>query len=322
MGEYIMKVKKLQTKKYALLALSHLGRYLILIGLAYVLIYPFAYMIINSFKDSIDWFDPSVVWIPKAISTDSYIVGFKYMEYGTSLLSTVLCGLIPAFISFFTCAVAGYGLARFKFKGRSILTFLMILCIMLPDPLIMIPSYDNFMHMDFLGIFKLIYNITGVDLRISVVDTPLVFILPALLSSGLKNGLFIYIYSQFFKGLPKELEEASWIDGAGPWRTFLKVVLPSSGASSITVMVFSVVWYWNDYYQGQIYLSKKFPLSVMLAQFNQRLTLLNDYASEYAYTTATLLMTCCLISILPVLIFYLFMQRKFVQSIATSGIVG
>ena len=317
-----MKVKTSQIKKYTPFVLSHIGRYLILVGLAYILIYPFAYMVINSLKDSIDWFDPSVVWVPKALSTDNYVVAFKYMEYTNSLLSTVLNGLIPALISFFTCAVAGYGIARFKFKGKGVLTFMMILCIMLPDPLIMIPSYNNFMHMDFLGIFKLIYNITGTDLRISIVDTPLVFIFPALLSTGLKNGLFIYIYSQFFKGLPKELEEAAWIDGAGPWRTFLKVVLPSSGASSITVLVFSVVWYWNDYYQGQIYLSEKFPLSVLLAQFNQRLTLLNDYAAEYAYTTATLLVTCCLITILPVLIFYLFMQRRFVQSIATSGIVG
>jgi len=317
-----MFVKRSQLKKYASSGLAHIGRYLLLIGLSYVLIYPFAFMIINSFKDSVNWFDPSVIWIPKSITFDNYTVAIKYMDYFKSLLNTLFSSIFPALFSFFTCAIAGYGLARFEFKGKKILTFIMILCILLPDPLLMIPSYDNYMHLDFLGIFKTIYNVTGVDLRISIIDTPFVFILPAIFSSGLKNGLFIYIYNQFFKGLPKELEEAAWIDGAGPWQTFFRVVLPSSGASSITVLVFSIVWYWNDYYQSQIYYSENFPISAMLAQYNSRTTALTEYATQYSFSKATLLLTCCLITILPVMIFYLFMQRKFVQSIATSGIVG
>ena len=309
-------------KKYSPTVLSHIVRYLILFGFAYVLVYPFIFMIVNSLKNAIDWFDPTVVWIPKSFSFDNYKVAFEYLDYGNSLLSTVINGMIPAVISFFTCAVAGYGLARFKFRGRNLLNALMILCIMIPDPLIMIPSYDNFRHLDFLGIFKLFFNITGIDMRISIVDSPFVFILPAIFATGLKNGLFIYIYSQFFKNLPKELEEAAWIDGAGPWKTFLRIVLPSSGASTVTVLVFSVVWYWNDYYQAQIYLSDNYPLSVMLANFNQNLSLLTDLSEKFSFTNGGLLMTCCFISVLPLLVFFLFMQRKFVQSIATSGIVG
>lgn len=317
-----MRVNNPKIKKYTSFTAALIGRYFLLIGLSYVLIYPFAFMIVNSFKDSVNWYDPAVVWIPKSLNFDNYIVAFKFMDYKTSLLSTLLGGLFPAFISFFTCAVAGYGLARFRFKGKRILTFILILCILLPDPLLIIPNYDNYMHMDFLGILKLIYNLTGTDLRINVTDGPFVFILPAILSTGIKNALFIYIYMQFFKGLPKELEEAAWIDGAGPWRTFLSIALPSSGASSITVLVFSIVWYWNDYYLSQIYYSKNFPISATLAQFEQRGTFLTEYANKYAYSKATLLLTCCLITILPVMIFYLIIQRKFVQSIANSGIVG
>lgn len=318
----LVKVNRTKIKKHVPSALSHIGRYLLLIGFAYVLIYPFVYMAINTVKDPVDWFDPTVMWIPKGFSLDNYIVAFKYMDYFSSLLQTLICGIVPALISFFTCAVAGYGLARFNFKGKSILSFLMILCIMVPDPMIMIPSYNNFKHLDFMGIFSLINNLTGVDLRVSIINTPFVFIIPALLASGLKNGLFIYIYSQFFKGLPKELEEAAWIDGAGPWKTFLKIVLPSSGASSVTVIVFSVVWYWNDYYLSQMYLSENFPLSVVLSNFNSNLGSLNDLKAEYLFTTGSLLLTCCFITIVPLLIFFLFMQRKFVQSIATCGIVG
>ena len=320
----MLSVNKTKIKKYTPVIFSHIGRYLLLLGFAYVLIYPFIFMIVNSFKGPIDWFDPTVIWVPKGFSVDNYLVAVKYMDYFKAFFNTIIFGMIPAIFSFFTCAVAGYGLARFRFKGKSVLSFLMILCIMVPDPMIMIPSYNNFMHMDFLGIFSLLFRITGVDLRPSIIDTPLVFILPSILATGLKNGLFIYIYSQFFKGLPKELEEAAWIDGAGPWKTFLNIVLPSSGASTVTVIVFSVVWYWNDYYLSQIYLSLKsnYPISVVLANFSSGTATLVEWSSQYLFTTATVLLTCCFISILPLLIFFLFMQRRFVQSIATCGIVG
>ena len=317
-----MRIGALKAKKATTSVLVYASRYLALLCFSYALLYPFVYMGINSVKNPTDWFDPTVTWVPKHFNVDNFVVAIKYMDYFRTFWYTFINCIIPALLSFFTCAVAGYGLARFKFKGRSVLNTIMIICIMIPDPLIMIPSYGNFMHLDFLGIFGLINRLTGFDLRVSILNTPLVFIIPALLAVGLKNGLFIYIYSQFFKGLPKELEEAAWIDGAGPYKTFLKIVLPSSGASNITVLVFATVWYCNDYYQAQMYLSSKFPMSVVLSNFNSNLTLLNDFAEKYNYTTATLLLTCCLVAIAPILIFFLIMQRKFVQSIATCGIVG
>ena len=317
-----MKVSALRVKKYTPPVLAYAVRYLILLCFSYALLYPFVYMGVNAVKTPMDWLDPTVTWVPKSLNFDNFTVAFKYMKYWQTLWYTFLNCIIPAVISFFTCAVAGYGLARFKFKGRGLLNTIMIICIMIPDPLIMIPSYNNFRHLDFLGIFGLIYRFTGTDLRLSIIDTPFVFIIPAVLAVGIKNGLFIYIYSQFFKGLPKELEEAAWIDGAGPYKTFMNIVLPSSGASNITVLVFAIVWYWNDYYQAQIFLSSKQPMSVVLSNFNTNLSLLNDIRNQFAYSNGTLLLTCCLIAILPILIFFLIMQRKFVQSIATCGIVG
>ncbi len=317
-----MKQFDAKIKKYTPTVIAYLVRYLVLIGFAYVLVYPFIFMGANSLKNPLDWFDPTVEWIPKGISTDNFIVAFKFLDYWKSFFSTLINGMVPALFSFFTCAVVGYGLARFDFKFKKPLNIIMILCIMIPDPIIMIPSYNNFMHMDIMGIFGFINNLTGVDLRFSIVDTPFVFILPALFSVGLKNGLFIYIYTQFFKGLPKELEEAAWIDGAGPWRTFIKIVLPSAGAATVTVLVFSVVWYWNDYYLAQIYLTDNQPLSVVLSNSVSNLVLLSDMAIKYNYTTGSLILTCCLLSVIPLLIFFLFMQKKFVQSIATCGIVG
>jgi len=317
-----MKLSVNRIKKTSPVVVGYLVRYAILIGFAYILVYPFLYMFVSSIKNPTDWFDPTVNWIPKHLSFDNYAAAVKFLDYWKTLLYTLIDLVIPALIAFFTCSVAGYGLARFDFKGKKLLNVIMIICIMVPDPLIMIPSYDNFRHLDFLGILNFLGNITGYEIRPSVIDTPFVFIIPALLSTGIKNGLFIYIYSQFFKGLPKELEEAAWIDGAGPWKTFLSIVLPSSGSACVTVLVFSVVWYWNDYYQSAIYLSSKYPLSVVLSTFEDNMVLINDISKTLSFTAASLLLTCCFISIVPLLIYFLIMQRKFVQSIATCGIVG
>lgn len=307
-------------KKQSVSWVASLARYLILIAFAYVLFYPFIFMIINSIKNTADWLDPTVQWVPKEFTFDNVIAASQVLNYGTSLVSTIVNGIISALISFFSCAVAGYGLARFDFKGKKLLVGVMILLILVPDPMLMVSSYNNFRHFDFLGILNGISQLIGKDIRPNFIDTPFVFWLPALLGTGLKNGLFIYIYMQFFKGLPKELEEAAWIDGAGPWQTFLRIVLPSSGAAAITVLVFSVVWYYNDYYQAQLYLSENYTLSVMLSNFTSNMS--SNLSKEFTLSTGALLTAASFITIAPMLAYFLIMQRKFVQSIATCGIVG
>lgn len=313
-------VNRYKLKKQSASVVASIARYLTLIAFAYILFYPFLFMGINSFKNTADWLDPTVQWVPKSLSLHNIRVALVAMDYFRSVGSTFLNEVSAALISFFTCAVVGYGLARFDFRGKRLLITFMILCILVPDPMIMVASYDNFRHLDFLGILGLISKFAGVELRPSVVNTPLVFWLTSLFSMGLKNGLFIYIYMQFFKGLPKELEEAAWIDGAGPWKTFLRIVLPSSGAAAVTVLVFAVVWYWNDYYQAQIYLAENFPVSVMLATFKNSLT--SEITKQFTFSLGSLIIAACFISILPLLVYFLFMQRKFTQSIATCGIVG
>ena len=277
-------------------------------------------MALNSIKTTTDWLDPTVEWLPKSITFVNYKAAIITLNYFSSLFSTLKNEIVASLISFLSCALVGYGLARFDFTGKKFLTGVMILCILIPDPMVMIASYDNFRHLDFLGILGLVSKITGSEIRPNLINTPFVFWLPALLGTGLKNGLFIYIYSQFFKGLPKELEEAAWIDGAGPFKTFFKIVLPSSGSATITVLVFSVVWYYNDYYQSQIYLSEKYPLSVMLANFSANLS--SEVTGAFKLSLGSLILTSSFIAIIPLLIYFLLLQRKFVQSIATCGIVG
>ncbi len=315
-----MQIGVKQLKKQTPVFVFSIARYLVLIAFAYVLFYPFAFMAINAIKSTGDWLDPTVEWIPKTFSLENIKLSMEVMNYGSAFTSTLVNSIVAALISFISCSFAAYGLARFEFKGKSLLTGIMVLCILIPDAMIMIPSYDNFRHLDFMGIMGGISELTGEELRPNIVNTPFVFWLPALFATGLKNGLFIYIYMQFFKGLPKELEEASWIDGAGPWKTFLRIVLPSSGAAAVTVLVFSVVWYYNDYYQAQIYLSDNYPISVVLSNFSNILNggvLLNK-----TFSLGALMLTGSFVTIVPLLVYFLFMQRKFVNSIATCGIVG
>ena len=314
-------VEKLRNQTVTILTRGF--RYIFLITFGYLLLYPFIYILINSFKSASDYYDPTVVWVPKHIVTDNLKAAWQALEFPTAFRSTVINGVIPSILQFCTCAVYGYGLARFKFRGRSILFAAMFLNILVPVTILIVPTYGNFQYVDFLGALKLISGLAGKELRPSFIDTPLVFYVPALLGVGLKSALYICIYSQFFKTLPRELEEAAWIDGAGPYKTFIKIIAPSSGSAGITVLIFSVIWNWSDYYLPQIYFSENYPLSVMLNRFRYSLGSIMGYYIEEANVASTyVILAACLIFLLPLLIFYLIVQRKFIASISTTGLVG
>lgn len=301
-----------------------IGQYIFLIAFGYILLYPFIYILSTSFKSVSDFYDPTVEWVSKSLIMDNIKAAIQAMEYWKSLANTMISGILPALLQFCTCAIYAYGMARFKFKGKNILSAIMFLNILVPVTMLIIPTYVNYQHMDFLGILGLINKISGVDLRPSITDSPLAFYLPALFGVGFKSGLYIYIYSQFFKGLPKELEEAAWIDGAGPWKTFFRIIIPSSGSASVSVLIFSVIYSYSDYYLPQIYLSENLPLSVMLNRFRYSLGSIMEYYIDdgSGLIPQYVIIASCLIFLIPLIIFYSFVQKKFIASISTTGIVG
>lgn len=302
--------------------IANIFRYIFLIAFSYILIYPLLYIITTTFKDSANFYDPTVEWVPKSISFENIRIALKAMNFLDSFKSSMINEMVAALIEVLSCAVAAYGLARFEFKGKKIFTGIMILTILVPSTMIIIPSYINFRYMDFAGILGFISEIVGKEIRPSIIDTPLVFWLPSILSVGLKGGLFIYIYMQFFKGLPKEFEEAAWLDGAGPWGTFLKVIVPNSGVAAVTVLLFSVVWHWNDYYLASMYLSENYPLSVNLLNITDLINGALYGEASLTALTGPIIMSACLLCVVPMIIFYLIFQRKFMVSVASSGIVG
>ena len=324
LGGIIMLVKQIDVKKGVKKLSANIFRYLFFICVAYVLLYPILYMISNSIKNLFDTYDATVIWVPKNVTFENFVSAFTVFHIDKTLLNTIIYEIVAALIQFCSCAVAAYGIARFKFKGKNLMLILMLATMLVPSMMLIIPNYVNFSRLDFLGIFGIISKIVGKEIRPNIVNTVWAFYLPSALGVGLKGGLFIYIFSQFYKGLPKELEEAAEIDGAGAWRTFLNIVLPSSGSAIITVLLFSIVWHWNDYHLAQMYAVDNPTFAVQLNNFGQNTVSaeLSMDISQAILLSTPILLAGCLLFIIPLVIFYILVQRKFMASIARTGLVG
>ena len=296
-------------------------RLLFLAGFAYILVYPLLYMISTGLKSVSDYADPTVVWVPKYATWSSFSKALKVTDYFVSFKNTVIYEVFAAIISVFACSVFAYGLARFKMKFKGIMMFLLVLTILIPDIMIIIPRMMTFKQLDIFGILGLFNKITGIDLRPDIVDTPLAFYLPSMFGVGLKGGLLIFIYMQFYKGLPVELEEAAWVDGAGPIQTFLRIILPSSKVVMLTVFIFSIIWHWNDFFLSVMYTYENRTLAVVINDIKQYMYLVLQLDSKNMINYGVPL-AACVLYIIPPLVMYMFLQKKFIQSIDRIGIVG
>lgn len=310
-------------KKSAPNTLMFIFRMVLLISIGFVIIYPLIYMIVTSLVSRNGFFNSTRVWIPEAISPMfNYKTTWELMDYGNSLWATVKYELVSALIEVCACAVTAYGFARFNFKCKSLLIGVLFLTILVPDMMVLIPRMANYSNMDILGIFGLINRLTGVDLRPNILGTAAAFYLPSLFSMGLRSGIMIFIYIQFFSSFPKELEEAAWIDGAGPVKTFLKIAIPSSGVVITTVLVFSLIWHWNDYLLCSMYLNSEYPLAMQLELLPTTLTTMGYYLNPETPETLAFQMAGCVLFVTPMLIIYMILQRKFIESIDRVGITG
>ena len=310
-------------KKAAPNAAMFLLRMVLLVSIGFVIIYPLIYMVVTSLVSRNGFFNSTRVWIPEAISPLlNYKVAAELLDYGNSLWATVRYELVSALIEVCACCVTAYGFARFKFKFKGVLIGVLFLTILVPDMMVLIPRMANYSQMDILGIFGLLDKLTGIDLRPNILGTEAAFYLPSLFSMGLRSGIMIFIYMQFFASFPRELEEAAWIDGAGPIKTFLKIAVPSSGVAITTVLVFSLIWHWNDYLLCSMYLNNEYPLAMQLNLLPTNLTTMGYYLNPETPETLAFQMAGCVLFVTPMLIIYMILQRKFIESIDRVGITG
>lgn len=317
----INEINQVKLKKRTKEVVVSVLRFLFLVGISFIVLYPILIMFSSVFSDRSSVTDASVVWLPKGFSLFYLDYASKIMEIKDALLSTISIGFVSALIQVIMSSIIGYGFARFNFKGKNLLFGLMILTIIVPPQTIILPMYMNYRFFDVFGIFELLAPITGFS-SVNLIDSPLTFYLPSLFGVGLKGGLFIFIFRQFYLGMPKELEEAAKVDGCGPLQTYLKIMAPNAFPAFLTVGIFSLVWHWNDVFLSNMFFNRNMPLAVKLSQAPFVITDSSPFGTLHPDEIRIVIFAGCIIFILPLLILYLFLQKYFIQSIERSGIVG
>ncbi len=293
-------------------------RFLILFGLGFVILYPMLYMLSTSFRPQSEMSDPSVMWIPKKFIIDNFVDVWLAMDYPMVMLQTVLVNVVCSLLQVVTCAVTGYGFARFKFKLKGLLFGIVILQIIVPVQVVLIPLYMQFRYFDIFGIISLI---AGQPLNL--VSTPTALYMQAFFCNGIRAGVFILLYRQFFRGLPKELEDAAYLDGCGPVMTFVRVMVPNAKTSFLTVFIFSIVWYWNDTYVTSMFFAN--PYTIAMEVENILPTIVQYKTNETSGNASDWLVwieASCVLSLLPILIMYIILQKQFVEGVERSGLVS
>lgn len=294
--------------------------YALLICLSFVLLYPLLYAFSQAFRTQADIYNANVIWIPTAFTWDNFRVLWKGIDYPLLFKNTLLICVGSSLLQTAICAVTGYGFARFRFREKALWMVLLLLTVILPPQIVSIPNFFLYKDFDAFGILSLVQRLTGYDIQIRLLDTLGVYFLPALFGQGMRSGLFILIFWQFFRGLPQELEDAVCVDGAGSVKTFLRVMTPNCRAAIVVVFLFSLVWYWNDTYIGNMYMESMETVSMRLALINSDITNLGlnlDRMGQIPYVQAGIL-----VSIFPLLLLYLVCQKVFVESVERAGIVG
>ena len=288
-------------------------RFVILTSLGFVIIYPLIYMVSCAFRDKADMTDPTVMWIPHRLTLSVIRETITAMDFWNTLKNTVLLNIGCSLVQVCSCAVTGYGFARFEFRGKNILFGIVVMMILVPPQIISMPLYSLFRHFGF-----------G-DFSLNLINNMLTMYLPAITGNGIKSGLMILIFRQFFAGLPRELEDAAYIDGCSPFRTFVQVIAPNALPAFLTVFLFSVVLYWNDYYVSSTFFTNNQTVALMLKNLDTELKInLFDSASVDIDPREQIVWkeAGCLLSITPMLIMYIFLQKHFTEGIERSGITG
>ena len=288
-------------------------RFVLLVGLSFMILYPMFVKFSASLKSTADMMDATVVFIPRNPTLQNYKIVLNSVNYPVTLLFTILFCTVQSLLQLASCSLVAYGIARFKFKGHNLLFGMAVLTLIIPPQIILLPLYSRF---HFFGITN-IFQFSGVFAGIDLIDTYWPFILLSGTALGFKNGLYIYLLRQHFKNMPMALEEAAYIDGCGPFKTFLRIMLPGSVPMLVTVFLFSFVWQWNDTVYSGIF----FPDIPTLANKLYGMVF-STMGAGTTLLTAVLESPKFFLLITPIVVLYLFTQKLFVQSISRSGIVG
>jgi len=286
--------------------------YLLLISIGFVYLYPILYMFATSLMSLGDLLDNSVRWIPSAIYTKNYSDALMVMNYWNSLLKNLVVSLTPTVLQVIVCSLTAYGFARFRFKGKRALLFIMILTFVIPPQILMIPNYLLYTDMGLVGSLNAL-------------------ILPALLGQGLQSAVMILIFYQFYAPIPNSLVEAAQIDGANHLQIYWSIGIRSAIPAIIVVFTFSFVFYWNETYLTSMYLGNNAggfstewtTLLLELGRFQQSYESIYPVAENSGNRlNEAIRFAGTILAIAPLLFSAGILQRYLVESIDSAGITG
>ncbi len=301
-------------------------RLVLLIGISYVILFPFFSKISGSFMAPEDFVDVTVRLIPKHFTMNTYKAIINELGYWEAFTNTLLLSLSTALIQTFVCCLVAYGLAKFKFKGNGLVFLCVMITMIVPHQTLQLAMFMQFRYFDILGIFNLLGGGLVESLKVLPFDSlnltnkfwPMIVL--SLGGLGFKNGLYIFMLRQFFKGVPDELEESAYIDGSGTFRTFIQIILPLSVPMMITVFLFAFSWQWtDDFYTTLFFTTTRTTMMPDIIDIPDSLNI--GYAGQDMFNSA-IRNTCGIMIILPLIIVYLFGQRYLIQGIERSGITG
>lgn len=292
-------------------------RYVLIFGICFIILHPLFTKFMVSLMSEADLYDATVQYIPREIGFHNYLIAFEEMDYVATFFRTLGLSTLVSLLQLISNTLVGYGFARFNFPLKNFIFLLVILCLLVPPQVIMLPLFLQFRFFDVFGMYEALTGNPGANLM----DTFWPFILSSFLTQGYKNGLYIFLMRQYFSNMPKELEEAAYIDGCGPFKTFYRIMVPSAVPMLVTVFLFGFVWQWTDSFYSGLYLNNFRVMSNALSSLASSLV-----SSEMTYVSPALASmmnnTGTILVILPLILVYLFAQKYFVESIERSGIVG
>ncbi len=278
-------------------------RFLLIFGLAFIILRPIIYRIFVAFMSPSDLLDSAVSMIPRNWSFYYWNKAIEGLNFSETLPNTIFLSVVVGVLQVVSCVLVGYGLGRFKFPGHTLAFILVIIIMLIPNQVIGTAQYLGFVY----------FKIGPWTLNLADSFWPM-FIL-AFTGLGIKEGLYIYLFKEQFEAMPANLEEAAYIDGAGVFRTFFEVMLPNVRTTIATVFLFSFCWQWTDTSYSGLYLAETPVLANHLYHISVKIGLTSDvYGTVIARGAGTLLI------MLPLLALFVFCQRFLVQSIARTGL--
>jgi ABC-type glycerol-3-phosphate transport system permease component len=269
---------------------GYLSAYVVMTAIALVFMIPLLWMLSTSLKSRAEIFAWPPTWIPEQPQWNNYFDAFTKYPLARFMLNSFILVLGNTIGELISVPIIAYGFARLKFPFKRVLFIVMLSTMMIPGQIKLIPLYSLYSQLGLTGTY-----------------------VPLILPAFFGNAFFIFLMVQYIRTIPRELDEAARIDGAGTWTILYRIILPLCKPVLAVMIVFTFLWVWNDFLQPLIYLNdfNSYPISVGLAFFRGR------YSVEW-----NLFMAATLVSILPVLILYFFAQRHLIGGIASLGLKG